>query len=134
MASVIFTHVRNIDMNILLQLDDESLQSVCRINKYTQSLCKDNVFWHLKINKLYPGLPIPKEYQQKLKELYQTLTKEDITEWAADNGYLEVLKWLAQTKDLYPDQDGANWAASEGHLKVLKWLAETKNLYPNRSA
>ena len=72
MASVIFTHVRNVDMNILAQLDDKSLQSVCQVDKYTQSLCNDNVFWHLKINNLYLGIPIPKGYQQKLKELYQT--------------------------------------------------------------
>src|SRR3990172_8316661 len=133
MASVIFTHVRNIDMNILLQLDDESLQSICQLNKYTRSLCDDNIFWALKIQKLYPGLPIPKGYQQRLRELYQTLIKvESIADWAAENGHLEVLKWLAQTKNIYPDQNGTNYAAEEGQLEVLKWLVQTKNLYPNQ--
>ena len=159
MVSVIFTHVRNVDMNILLQLDDESLHSVCQVDKYTKSLCSDNVFWHLKLNKAYPGLPIPKGYQQKLKELYQILTKKDITKWAVANGHLEVLKWLAQTKNIYPsqfratlaamngqlevlkwlaghniypDRAGANSAAGKGHLEVLKWLAQTRNLYPNQ--
>ena len=119
MASVIFTHVRNIDMNILLQLDDESLHSVCQVDKYTQSLCNDNVFWHLKINKAYPELPIPKEYNQKLRELYQKITKEAITEWLAEN-------------NIYPDQNGTNYAAMQGHLEVLKWLAQAKK-YLSRS-
>ena len=132
MTSVIFTHVRNVDMNILLQLDDELLQSVCRIDKYTQSLCNDNTLWHLKLNKAYPGLPIPKGYQQKLKDLYQILTTEaSVTNWAAEKGHLEVLKWLAQTKNIYPDQDGANDAAMSGQLEVLKWLAG-HNIYPDQ--
>src|SRR3990172_13274776 len=49
MEPILLTHVRNVDMNVLLQLDDKSLHSACQLNKYTQSLCNDNIFWHLKI-------------------------------------------------------------------------------------
>lgn len=43
----------------------------------------------------------------------------------------KILEWLVEIGYHYqPDQDTADLAARYGRLEVLKWLAQTKNLYP----
>ena len=46
---------------------------------------------------------------------------------AAENGHVEVLKWLHKTFGLTDDARANDnyalrWAAREGHVEVLKWL------------
>ena len=54
--------------------------------------------------------------------------------WAAENGHLDVLKWLVSTfnlnsEDVRSDDNRALQLAAEyGHLDVLKWLVSTFNL------
>ena len=49
---------------------------------------------------------------------------------AAENGQLQVLEWLA-ARNILPTEDGANWAAGNGHLQVLEWLA-ARNILPTQ--
>lgn len=62
------TGIKDTDILILLQLEDDELGSVCAVNSYVRSLCNDEKFWRLRIiNKIkksmeitlknYPGLP-----------------------------------------------------------------------------
>ena len=43
--------------------------------------------------------------------------------WAAENGHVEVLKWMAgleAERRVYPGQRGADGAAENGHMEVLR--------------
>ena len=39
------TGIKDLDFKILMLLEDKELGNVCQANKYTYSLCKDNIFW-----------------------------------------------------------------------------------------
>jgi hypothetical protein len=47
-------------------------------------------------------------------------------DYAADNGRLDVLKWLHQNRNEGCTTDAMEWAVNNGHLHVVKWLSETK--------
>src|SRR6478672_12905301 len=47
-------------------------------------------------------------------------------DWAAENGHLEVLKWLCQNKIKGYTKYIINTAAFYGHIKIVKWLHENK--------
>lgn len=48
---------------------------------------------------------------------------EDVINIAAENGHIDILKWLKENKCPWTDQVCA-YAAANNHLVVLKWLAE----------
>ena len=56
------------------------------------------------------------------------------SKWASENGYLDILKWLAELPQaVLPNTDmGANLACLNGHLDILKWLAK-KEILPDES-
>ena len=37
--------IKDLDFKILMSLDDKELGNICQVNKYINSLCKDNIFW-----------------------------------------------------------------------------------------
>lgn len=39
------TGIKDLDFKILMSFDDKELGKICQINKYINSLCKDNIFW-----------------------------------------------------------------------------------------
>jgi len=41
-----------LDLQILLNLDDPSLKSLCSVNQYTRDLCQQDYFWIQKIEQL----------------------------------------------------------------------------------
>lgn len=134
---ILLTGVSDPDMHILAQLDDKILGAVCRVNKYTASLCQNDAFWALKIEVLHPGFPIPKDYNNRKKELYLSLTDydvgagENLLSWAIKSGYLEILKWSGQNQEEHHGL--ANDAAACGQLEILQWLAKGNYIYSHRS-
>jgi len=75
---ILFTYIKNIDTNTLLQIDDDDiLIKTCLLNKYTQSLC-NNYFWELKIRQLLPGFEFPIEYNNKGRELFLIISNVDL--------------------------------------------------------
>ena len=46
--------------------------------------------------------------------------------YAAENGHLEVLKYLREEVKAPWDSDTASWAAENGHLHILEYLVERK--------
>jgi hypothetical protein len=52
------TGIEPIDMNILLQMDDKSLTSACRVNTYISGLCKNDMLWKQRIEIYYPETDI----------------------------------------------------------------------------
>ena len=56
--------------------------------------------------------------------LFKSRCNIDGANWAAQNGYLNVLKWLSQRNPpILPDLNGANQASSNNHLDIIKWLS-----------
>ena len=86
------TGIRDVDMQILLNLDDSELPRVCAVNKYVNKLCEHDDFWYRRIiNKIEKA----KEYNfSKVKGLIDiTITGERINEMQEFFGF-EKLKEL----------------------------------------
>lgn len=64
--------------------------------------------------------------QKFLKELYESLKSMDDypIDYAAENGYLEVVKWLHLNTDEPCTTHAMNYAASNGHFEIVKFLYE----------
>ena len=43
------TGIRDVDIEILLNLTDSELPQVCAVNKYVNSICEDDKFWYRRI-------------------------------------------------------------------------------------
>ena len=59
---------------------------------------------------------------------------EDACAYAAENGHLEVLKYLREEVKAPWDFSTAEWAAENGHLHILEYLVERKYNKYNESA
>ena len=46
--------------------------------------------------------------------------------FAAENGYLEVVKWLSENRKEGCTEYAMDYAVKNGHLEVVKWLSENK--------
>lgn len=51
------TYIKDIDIKIGLNINDNDLIRFCRTDKYIKSICQD--IWKEKIHALYQGLPLP---------------------------------------------------------------------------
>lgn len=145
------TGIKPIDINILVQMDDQTLTSACRIDKYISTLCKDPQLWESRVKTYYPGADVYKDENKSWKDYYYHLMttmedtmidimisiddqldyREDDSEWLEDNslnraairGYLDVLRWLMQDVTDIDLTEVANSAAYGGHLNILQSLA-----------
>ena len=50
----------------------------------------------------------------------------DAMDRAARNGYFEVVKWLSKNRKEGCTSNAIDWAAEKGHLEVVKWLSENR--------
>ena len=142
------TGVEPIDINILIQMDDQTLSSACQTDRYISSLCQKDALWLQKIQLKFPGAVQFKDIITNyglnfkilnLKEYYVRLNNilpNQEGAKAAKAGHLEVLKWMASLNPpIYPDKNGAIAAASSGRLDVLKWMASLNPpIYPDQYA
>jgi hypothetical protein len=131
------TGVGPIDINILLQMDDQTLTSACQTDRYISSLCRNEELWRLKIEKDYSGAGEYKNIDRSWREYYKILRgirrDADGANGAASFGYLDVLKWLASSQPpILPNRGGVSLAAGGGRLDVLEWLASLPSpILPN---
>lgn len=76
---VSMTGVPEIDINILLQLDDESLTHVCQVDEYIRTLCNGDDLWRRRLEMNYPRvLQYIKQYINpniSLKDIYINISK-----------------------------------------------------------
>jgi hypothetical protein len=47
-------------------------------------------------------------------------------EWASQNGYVEVIKWLYNNRPERWTYTAMNLASKNGHLEIIKWLHQNK--------
>lgn len=97
-AQFAMTGIKPIDMNILLQMDDETLISACQVDKYISSLYKDDTLWINRITEYYPGAEQFKEDDTSWKEYYfqvtSSMTDYEPANRSAIEGYLGVVKMV----------------------------------------
>ena len=43
------TGVKDVDMEIILQLEDRELPRVCAVNKYVNEICQSDAFWYRRL-------------------------------------------------------------------------------------
>lgn len=63
--------LKDVDLEIMMMLDDESLDNICNTNQYMHHLCNNPFFWKKRLNHFYPDIITNKNY----KELYKILSK-----------------------------------------------------------
>lgn len=59
-----FTHIQDIDLNILNQLPIDQLKTMCNVNQYTKQLCQQDYFWKDKIVNENLFIPQPLNIKQ----------------------------------------------------------------------
>ena len=99
--------------SIIFEYDPESLLKPLLTNKYSK---KDLD------NAIIIGDLLTVKYCDKiLSECFTT----NAMNWAAENGHLEVVKWLSENRKECTEY-AMDSAAKNGHLEVVKWLSENR--------
>ena len=144
-----FTGVRDTDILTLLNLDYSSLLSACRVNVYLNSICQDDYFWRLKVERdfgaeVLPYKPQDENYAQQYRYLLNMSRKPKIRldlslskSWddprilAIGNERIDALIIL-ERYGIHFGKDDANQVAAQGRLEVLEWLAQ-RGILPNQT-
>ena len=157
-----FTYTYDVDIEILSNLDDLTLSTICQVNRYATDLCQDESLWRSRTKKNYPKYLPYKENNQRWQDYYKNLkfivessglmypqraldrgqiklleSRINIigkveANHSAEKGYIDFLNWMEAHGLEYPDQRGADLAAENGHLNILEWM-ESRNLpYPSQ--
>ena len=71
----ILTGELNVDILIFAQLDDQSLSNACQVDKYTASLCLNDMLWFQKVKNRYSGAEKFKITDKTWKKYYEELKK-----------------------------------------------------------
>lgn len=54
--------------------------------------------------------------------IVQNLTSEDIINWGCRNGYIEIVQYLIEDKQICASSCSTDWAIKYGHFKILRYL------------
>jgi hypothetical protein len=76
LSTHVLTGIRDIDRQILLNLDDADLYNVCLTNKYLKSLCDDDDFWKLNFIETYG-----KEKASRVELMHEDSLEPGETRW-----------------------------------------------------
>lgn len=121
------TGIEPVDLNILFQMDDQTLASACQTNRYISSLCQNEGLWKLRTEKYYSDAGkyknIDRRWRDYYKILYGTTLDKEGADLAAQNGHLDVLQWMASLEPhIRPSRYGIKSAVWYNHLDVLQWI------------
>lgn len=130
---------KNIDTIILNNLDDKDLIRICHVNKYLDSICKDQIFWLNRILYKFPYLSINilnKYRNGRLWSDYYIYDLRKINKLNAQK-YLygpsivnmgridHLMIAIANGADIHQRNDGLlRYASREGNLELVKILVE----------
>ncbi len=95
---MVLTKIPDLDFNILMILDDVSLENGNEIDCYSHQLCQNKYLWYLKIKNLYPTFPSLNLDWFVLKKLYYKLKYQNWTSiivWADQT----LLNWITDQSD-----------------------------------
>lgn len=74
---LVFTNTPEIDIQILNNLDDNTLNSACQTNKYAESLCRKSELWEQRTNKYFRGKSAEKPTGVTWKNYYFKLREKE---------------------------------------------------------
>ena len=112
-----FTKNKNVDMKILNELNDRDLLSVCKSNKYADSLCSGETLWMNRILKKYGR--------------YLGTAPEIKNKYMKDSSWKQYYIWLSNavhSKDL---QETFKNAVKEGRVDIVKILLTDSSVDPS---
>ena len=130
-----FTDVYDINKEILLGLDYQTLGRACRANASINTICEDDRFWREKVRRDF-GVEKYKPEEITYQRQYRELVKATNYVPAIKDNRLDILialekKGIALSREEDYLIDHVNRAAGEGHLQVLEWLA-VRNILPTK--
>lgn len=125
-SAELFVGVKDIDREILLNVSDEQLYTICCVNKYSEDLCNE-YFWHTRFVRKF-GVD-PGDCVKDYKQCYRELNGDKLLVIASKKGYLPLVKRLMKKEaDIKYGEDlkyeAATEAISMGHLDVVKYWEE----------
>ena len=129
-----FVGIREIDREILLEMDDQSLDRACYVDKWTQSICTDPLFWREKILRKY-GLeilqhkPLGETYYQQYQRLRRIKYDQDQYYSSIRNHHLDEMILLSRQR-IPLGNEMMIYAAGKGNVEILNWLF-TQGYRPN---
>ena len=126
---------KNLDIDILNQLDDKDLVSFCKTSKYANQLCNDQILWQrrtidrwgdiipLEMMKKYKGDKIWSDYYIELSKIFRSNLNQSLRK-SSRIGRLElVILTLNNGAYIHVGNDHPLRLSSEnGHLEVVKYL------------
>ena len=128
----ILTGVKDVDWQILNELNDKSLVNACQSSKQINKICNDDMFWFQRtIEKFHLN---PRFYKQANKSYYQfyqelaKIPKKELFVEAAKRGYLPLVEYfILEGTNIHANDDAALlYAAENGHLNVVEYLKNNK--------
>ena len=142
-----FTKIRDLDIKILLEISYKDLLSKCGINKYVNSLCKDNNLWW---NKIAIDFPLRGKfiwyteyrnlYNDNPKKLYEIINEKSKIVNLKSNDYPELAKRIFEEDQLGElSEDDLDFISNQIILKLtelpllrgdvihLDWLGNYRN-------
>ncbi len=133
----LFTGNKDTDMEILTILDDKSLGSMCRTDRYIRSLCLDDELWKSRMERYYPGAVQFRDRDETWRKFYIIISNLTLdtegANWAAGHGYLSALKYLASLEPpVYIDEGGLFEIVEHSTSEVLEWVLENTALKLNQ--
>jgi len=132
-----WSKIKDVDMQILENLDDASLLNFCSVNRYSSELCNNEDFWHRRLKKNYPDIEKYKSPNRKWKNFYISYVyylnygKENAnigqmtmaTLKAVQNGDLDLIKYFVDERRV--DANNFNMiseAAEENRKDIIDFL------------
>ncbi len=121
---------RELQQEIMLNLDDKELTNICRTNKAAAEICRDESFWNLRIQKIYKVDLSKYKEKDTYRKIYNKLrkTEEKDEEWpenlillAVKKGYLPLLKLIDKEENTI-DSRYLETAAYHGRLEILEYI------------
>jgi len=119
-----FTHIQEVDLQVLKLLDPVTLYNVCRVNRYFVSLCQSDPFWKDRIEERYPGAARLREGDISLKEHYFNLRRIFAASFPADEaaalGYtrMDLYDWLGEKHFIF-SRKALVKQAGEGKIDLI---------------
>lgn len=129
--------IRELDRQILLELDDASLNQACQINQWLHQICQDDFFWRQRTLLRYgPEIlgwkPVDETYRQQYQRLSRLPINERTAWHSVITGNVDELILLQEHGVLANPRNLMNRAARAGQLGVLEWFVQQGYALPPR--
>lgn len=121
-----FVGIRELDQEILLNLDDKSLARACQIDKWTQSLCANPLFWRERTLRKYGSQilgykPLGETYSQQYQRLRRAQDLWDKYHSTTENPQIDEMMVLMK-QGIKIDPRAIDYVATNGNTETLDWL------------